>query len=89
MANEYKMKSGRLRWEPQKDEFKESFEYLIYLFLIWQCRTACGTLVPQPGMESEGPALEAWSLNHWTTRDVPTSPFFFKGNFLYSIDKMS
>ena len=26
------MKSGRLRWEPQKGEFKESFEYFIYLF---------------------------------------------------------
>ena len=33
---------------------------------IW----ACGTLVPQPGIEPESPALEAWSLLFWTTREV-------------------
>ena len=30
-----------------------------------------GILVPQPGTEPPPPALEAWSLNHWTTREVP------------------
>ena len=28
-------------------------------------------LFPQPGMESRPPALRAWSLSHWTTREVP------------------
>ena len=28
-------------------------------------------LVPQPGIKPASPALEAWSLNHWTTREVP------------------
>ena len=28
-------------------------------------------LVPQPGVEPEPPAVEAWSLNCWTTRGVP------------------
>ena len=31
---------------------------------------ACGILVPQPGMEPVPPALEAWSLIHWTSREV-------------------
>ena len=31
---------------------------------------ACGILVPRPGIEPMSPALEAWGLNHWTTRKV-------------------
>ena len=34
--------------------------------------TAWEILVPQPGVEPAPPALEAQSLNHWTTREVPT-----------------
>ena len=26
-----------------------------------------------PGMETAAPAVEAWSPNHWTGRDVPKS----------------
>ena len=33
-----------------------------------------GILVPQPGMEPMPPAVEVWSLNHWTFREVL---FFF------------
>ena len=29
---------------------------------------ACGISVPQLGIEPSLPALEAWSLNHWTSR---------------------
>ena len=29
--------------------------------------------VPQPGIEPTSPALEAWNLNHWTAREVPTT----------------
>ena len=32
---------------------------------------ACGILVPQPGIETTPLAVEAWSLNHWTIREVP------------------
>ena len=32
---------------------------------------ACGILLPQPRIQFVLPALEAWSLNHWTTREVP------------------
>ena len=28
-------------------------------------------LVPRPGMEPRPPALGAWSITHWTTREVP------------------
>ena len=27
--------------------------------------------VSRPGMEPVPPALEAWNLNHWTTREIP------------------
>ena len=30
-------------------------------------------LVPQPGIEPMLPAVEAWSLNHWTAREAPLS----------------
>ena len=31
----------------------------------------CGISVSWPGVESMPPALGAWSLSHWTTREVP------------------
>ena len=37
-------------------------------------------LVPQPGNNPRSPALGAWSLNHWTTREVPELVFFLKKN---------
>ena len=42
----------------------------IYLFL-WLCLKAFGMLVSLPGTEPVCPAVEVWSLNHWTTREVP------------------
>ena len=38
---------------------------------------SCGILVPWPGIEPMPPALGAWSLNHWTAREVPCRLFFF------------
>ena len=37
---------------------------------------ASGILVPQQGIASKFPALEAWSLNHWTTREIPLWFYF-------------
>ena len=37
----------------------------------WLNLTACGILVPQPGIKPEPPALEAQSSNHGATREVP------------------
>ena len=42
-----------------------------FFFLIYAHHEACGILVPQPGVEPMPPAVEAWSLSHWTTREVP------------------
>ena len=36
---------------------------------------ACGILVPQPGIEPIHPAVETWSLNHWTAGEVPGCAF--------------
>ena len=36
---------------------------------------ACRILVPRTGIELRPSAVKAWSLNHWTTREFPTSLF--------------
>ena len=36
---------------------------------------ACGILVPQLGIELMPPAVEAQSLNHQTSREVPSECF--------------
>ena len=38
--------------------------------MFWPHCAACGILVPQPGIEPVPPAVEAWSPNHWTAREV-------------------
>ena len=48
--------------------------YKIYLFIFGSV-LACVILVPQPGVEPMSPALEAWSPNHWTTRELPYTNF--------------
>ena len=45
------------------------FIYLLLLF-FWSRQAAGGILVPRPGIEPAPPAVEAQSLNHWTTREV-------------------
>ena len=50
-------------------------KYYIFIY-FWPCHTVCGTSVLQPGIEPVPPALEAQSLNHWTTREVPMSVLF-------------
>ena len=32
--------------------------------------TACKMLVSGPGVQPTSPAVEVWSLNNWTTREV-------------------
>ena len=53
-----------------------SLTFLFFLFFFWPCHTACGILVPRPGIEPASSALKAWSPNHWTAREVP--PLLFK-----------
>ena len=46
------------------------------LLFFFGHHVACGILVLQPGIEPMPPALEAWSLNHWTAREeVPRHDF--------------
>ena len=47
-------------------------ECFIINFLALRC---VGLLVPPPGIEPMPSALEACSLNHWTTREVPEVGF--------------
>ena len=49
--------------------FKHSPFYLSFFFLAESHRIK--TLVPRPGIKPMLPAVEAQSLNHWTTRAVP------------------
>ena len=51
----------------------KSFAHFFFFFGL----TACGILAPWPGIEPMPSALAAWSLNHWTSREVPLfCPFF-------------
>ena len=43
------------------------------MYHILLAAEACGILFPQPGMEPASPAAEAWSLNHWTAKEVPVT----------------
>ena len=47
------------------------YSQYVFLFIIifFGCIT-CGILVSWPRTEPMPPALESWSLNHWTTKEV-------------------
>lgn len=49
--------------------------FFFFFFLnFWpHLAAACRILVPCPGIEPLPPALEAQSLKHWTSREVPGS----------------
>ena len=49
-------------------------------YLFWPCCAACGIFVPQLGIQSVPPAVEAGSLNHWTTREFPPLIFLIFGS---------
>ena len=42
-----------------------------HCFIFWSCHTACGILVPWPGIKRGSMAVKASSLNHWTTKKLP------------------
>ena len=44
-------------------------------WFFWPHREACGILAPRPGIEAVPAAVEVWSLNPWTTREVHTMLF--------------
>ena len=51
-------------------------------FFFWPHWITCGILLPQQGIE---PALEAQSLNHWTTRGVPELSALLKFFFILTL----
>ena len=55
------------------DAFYKSVTWCQFFFFFWPRCVACGLLVPPPGIEPL--AVEAQSLNHWTTREVPGAKF--------------
>ena len=60
----------------------ENVYFLKHLFIYLDAPgLSCSAwdLVSWPGMEPGPPALEVWSLSHWTTREVPGDVYFFKG----------
>ena len=66
--------------EPGDQEYLSTFFIFIFIllfffliFIFWLHHTACGILVPGTGIESVSLALEAQSLNHWTTVEVPNA----------------
>ena len=68
------------------------FFFFLILF-IWLCQVlvlaceifCCGTwhLVLHPGIEPKPPALGAWSVTPWTTREVPHHSFFTEKSLYY------
>ena len=47
----------------------ENEDFHQFFFLV--APLACGILIPQGGIKLTPPAVEAQSLNHWTTREAP------------------
>ena len=59
-----------------KDSDQFCFRFFLNIYCIQRIfwgphLAACSILVPQPGIEPEPPAVEAWCPNHWTTREFP------------------
>ena len=55
-------------------------------FFFFGPHQACRILALRPGIQPMPPAVEAWNLNHWTTREVPgTLIFLFLFVFCFNI----
>ena len=60
-------------WKGQRGVFWGFYKKpIIYIqfFLFWPRPTACGILVPQPGIEPGPMAVKAPSPNDWTAREL-------------------
>ena len=49
--------------------------FLFFFFFLLAASCGMWDLVPRPGIELMSSAVETWSLNHWTTREVPDLAF--------------
>ena len=50
---------------------------MIYIFFL---ATPWGILLPWPGIEPAPPSVEAWSLDHWSTRGSPLCDLFLNSS---------
>ena len=54
--------------------YAKHFKFYLFIYLfVGHVPQRVGVLVPLSGIEHMPPAVEARSLNHWTTREVPQS----------------
>ena len=69
---------GQWQGQPERQQAPDHMAFHLFPFNLAAPGLSCGMwdLVPWPGTELGLPALVAWGLSHWTTREVP-SPFFF------------
>jgi len=49
----------------------------IFSCCMWSLSCSVWDLVPWSGIKPSRPTLEVWSLNHWTTREVPYFIYLF------------
>ena len=56
---------------PSKRDFSGQMNGFLGFF--WPCGMAYGILLRWPGIEPGYPAVEGWSLKHWTGRKIPRS----------------
>ena len=56
--------------------FKMMMILFLFIYLFLPHRTACGILVPQPGIGPVPTAVKARSPNHWTAGEFPAFSFF-------------
>ena len=68
------MSGGKHFWGIWGTENRLSFSFLSFLFFLLY-RMECGILLSQAEIEPVLPAVEAQSLNHWTTREVQCQLF--------------
>ena len=71
---------------PQVSLFLYSF---FFFFFFWPHHdVVCRILVPGPGINKPAcPAMEAWRLNRWTTREVPFLLLFSESIYLFGFAK--
>ena len=58
------------------NSFLSSEEEMDFFLLFWPYYAACRNLVPWPGIQPKSPGVEAWSPNHWISREFPGIIFF-------------
>ena len=97
MANGLQLKIQAIHWKAQVVKISDFRVVHFFKKCIWLCRglvAARGILVTvcvmfccsmQTGIEPRPPALGAWNLNHWTTREVSRIvPFVYTSRILAS-----